>query len=247
MESSKMLVIGGTFLIIIVVAGAFLFTATPLGFVGKFYEGGGSGPRADMSQYSNLPFDEASGLDIKDAEPIKWVKNADGVISGPGNMIFVSSKEFSGDLRGVRTADQRCNEMAQTASLDGDFKAWLSERQLDAITRFRAGDRPYYNMQGQPVAANLDDLAYGNLVNPIMFDENGDKVPPAAMVLTGTQDMGFTKEKTKGALPQCYDWTYSASTLSGSYGLASSTDDRWTDAGVTSCNRDFRIYCIQDG
>jgi hypothetical protein len=174
MESSKVLVLGGTFLIVVIVAGAFLFTTAPFGFVGKFTDvtGADTDSRIDMYQHKDQPF---------------------------------------------------------------------------ADTVRMTGDRPYYDMKGNAVAANLDDLAEGNLRNPIIYDEFGMKVPDSTRVWTGTQEKGFKKEKTQKALPQCYDWTRSASTHLGGYGVASSTNLMWTDAGVANCNSEFRIYCIQDG
>jgi len=153
--------------------------------------------------------------------------------------VFVSSQTYNGNLGGLSGADVKCQGLANTANLQGTFKAWLSTSTVNAKDRFISKNLPYYTVNGIKVADNFNDLIDGSLDNPINVDEKGKIV--SYSVWTGTKTNG---EKETSNL--CNDWMIDSPNYRGRTGDSSSYTDSWTYWNKPTCDNNVRLYCFQD-
>lgn len=127
-------------------------------------------------------------------------------------MTFFITSAGPGDganLGGLSGADQHCQTLAQAAGAGnrfGPWRAYLSTvaggGQLGVNARDRIGDGPWYNANGQMIAANVADLHgdferdRNNIRKPTAIDENGELVngvgdqPNQHDILTGSDSHG---------------------------------------------------------
>jgi len=130
---------------------------------------------------------------------------------------FVTSENpgSGGDLGGLQGADAHCTALAESAGIDGKtWRAYLSTSSVDA--RDRIGDGPWYNVRGELIARNVDELhGDNNISNETAIDENGNTPGYLTMVdgevqrpdslvhdiMTGTNEDGTANEAT------CNNWT----------------------------------------
>jgi len=252
----KVLVLGGFFLLAVLVGSALLFNVSP-GMVGKFVEKTIEEPEVVVpSEYLEpIPFGNEEDSLVKKTEqigtetPSKATPQPKVVESPVGKVkmqIFISSKEYSGNLQRVSGADKQCQELAETAGLEGTFKAWLSTREVDAMERFDGSDKSYYDVLGVRIANNFNDLANGDFVNLLKTTETGAALPAGVSVWTGTEKGGAKKGDTEKGQPYCNFWTTETSPLVGSYGQTGQSGAKWADAGTAKCSRKLRLYCIED-
>jgi hypothetical protein len=132
---------------------------------------------------------------------------------GGGNSMsfFVTSANpgKGGDLGGLEGADAYCQKLAGAAGAGSKkWRAYLSTSSVDA--RDRIGKGPWYNVKGEMIAANLDELHGNNkLTKATNLTEKGQMVngrgdtPNMHDILTGSTADG----KYQGA--SCGDWTSS--------------------------------------
>jgi len=115
------------------------------------------------------------------------------------------------NLGGLEGADSHCNSLAEAAGIEGvEWKAYLSTTELDA--RDRIGSGPWYNVNGEVVATNVENLHSENSLNKeTALDENGDVVngrgdtPNRHDILTGSQLDGTRFSGDEDTT--CSDWT----------------------------------------
>jgi len=183
--------------------------------------------------------------------------------------IFVSSWTVDGSINpspyvecagqtGLARADCACGKAAEFNNLrrsgSHQFYAWLSINstpgpQQDAICRLTqqatvctvpAINQPWYNTQGQVVAANLNNFATATLSTAVRYTESGADMGPD-FVWTSTGTAG-TALNTTGS--DCSSWTSTASST-GSVGNRIDTGTTWTSSNSsTGCGTGQRIYCI---
>ena len=127
------------------------------------------------------------------------------------------------NLGGLEGADQHCQTLAQAAGAGNrTWRAYLSTTpgggQPGVNARDRIGDGPWYNANGQIIAANVADLHgdiqrdRNNIRKPIAVDENGDEVngvgdqPNQHDILTGSDSRGFTILGAANTTT-CNNWT----------------------------------------
>ncbi len=111
------------------------------------------------------------------------------------------------NLGGLDGADRHCQSLAQAAGVGNrTWRAYLSTvaggGQLAVHARDRIGDGPWYNANGQIIAASVADLHgdferdRNNIRKPIAVDQNGDLVngvgdqPNQHDILTGSDSRG---------------------------------------------------------
>jgi len=143
---------------------------------------------------------------------------------------FVSSAtNMTGDLGGLRSADNRCQMLATAAGAGGrTWHAYLSvERDADngnrpTDARSRIGSGPWVNAKGATVATSVADLHARKGDATVFVDEKGQQIngqwagspsPVEHDIMTGsnadgTLMPGFT----------CADWTSSSATAFGQVG-----------------------------
>lgn len=205
--------------------------------------GGSSGSSGEPSSCGDGRLDPGEECDDGDTD------DDDGCTAqcGRDRQIFVTSTIHSGDqIMGLEGGDTICAKAALAGSLPGEFKAWLSDRTTDAISRLHAGKGRYRRVDGLLVAASWAALLSGSLENPIVVTEldtiyeNG--------VWTGTRPDG-----THGVgADHCQDWTLADFTdpeNGGFFGYALAFDAVWTyadeDFNPGPCGGELALYCVE--
>lgn len=127
-----------------------------------------------------------------------------------------------GNLGGLAGADALCQQLAESAGRgDANWRAYLSQapmgnqQQIDA--RDRIGDGPWYNANGDLIAANIDDLHEdrNNIRKYTALNEHGEEVngrgdsPNRHDILTGSDSMGRLYDPDP-AVSTCNNWTSSS-------------------------------------
>ena len=212
--------------------------------------GGGAGTAAGTTELGPQCGDGHvdPGEDCDDANRV----DDDGcnIQCGRDRVIFVTDSLHSGDqLGGLAGADAICRGAAQKAGLANPltFRAWLSDRNVDAAERLLHGKGRYVRVDGQVIAADFDDLLDGELDNPIVITATEQVYQNG--VWTGTRPDG-----TRGiGADHCVDWSHADifdPENGGFFGYAQSWDQRWTfepdpkiDPGP--CTADLALYCVE--
>ncbi|HVH47835.1 MAG TPA: hypothetical protein VM925_36120 [Labilithrix sp.] len=161
----------------------------------------------------------------------------DDAPSEPRRRVFVTSMSWSGNLGGLPGADNHCNTLAGTASLDGDWVAWVSGKDVGALDRLTS-EGPWYLVDGKTLAVrSRADLQNDSLAHPIDISENGVSVAND-VVWTGTR-------AGKYDLSNCNGWTSSSSTQGGMSGSTGSATATWTANIPDGCGVSNRLYCFE--
>jgi Protein of unknown function (DUF1554) len=182
---------------------------------------------------------------MPDAWPIADAgAEGDGLMSDGGadaavaaKRIFVSSLVFTGKLGGTVGADAKCQMLATTARLQGDWKAWLSTRSAAVRNRSTQTAVPYVRVDGVRVANNWADLVDGNLQNPILLNEIGAAEEGDAW--TGTLFDGSSSPAS-----DCSGYT-SDDVGTGHCGTLFATNAGWTDVFRPNCVLPLHLYCLE--
>jgi len=161
-------------------------------------------------------------------------------ISTAGNLVFVSSMQFTGNLGGLTGADAKCQSLATAAGLPGTYKAWLSDTLTDVKTRVTQSTNKYVLIDGTMIAANYTALTSGTIAHAIDRDEHG--VHLATDVFTDSNPNGTATEID--LLFTCNDWTL-GDTVIGEVGRSDVTTKSWTADGDGLCQSPSSIYCLQ--
>jgi len=157
---------------------------------------------------------------------------------GPGvKRVFVTSGRYTGNLGGLSGGDAKCAAAAGAARLGGNWTAWLSDANLDAVDRI-PDESPWYLVDGTTLAfqfkADLTDLPK----HPINRDENGTLVPQFQRVWTGTEYGGMGMPDN-----HCQGWTIGTAAADALVGFVAIT--AWTDEAIVSCASTLRLYCFE--
>ncbi|MEM9066923.1 MAG: hypothetical protein AAGE52_00415 [Myxococcota bacterium] len=171
--------------------------------------------------------DDAAPLDAaQDAAP----EDAAPDVTGP--WVFVSSEVLSGDS--VPRANETCTRLG--AELGGEWIAWISTRERDAVDSVR-GEGPWYRTDGMMAFESREELRVGPRV-PISFDENGDELGDVE-VFTGTNPDG----RYSGV--DCRRWRSYYPEDDGTVGRCAEAGDGWTASASAPCDPPRRVYCFQ--
>ncbi len=164
-----------------------------------------------------------------------------------GFLAFVTSQAVTGDFGGPKKADDLCNTLAAAAALPGagTYLAWLSDATTAPNQRFFKSTRPYIRPDGEPIAADWNDLTSGELLAPIEIDEHGQDIGIGngncfnltALVWTNTTITGVA---TGGS---CDQWTRQDS--SGAAGSLTKDNSDWTQVCAMSCELSAHLYCFE--
>lgn len=157
------------------------------------------------------------------------------------NIIFVTSTIHDGDLGGVAGADAECNARAAAAGLPGEYIAWLSTPEFDAITRI-AGSRGWIRPDGRPFADTLAQDIRPNWYPPAL-DEFGAVVPDGTVTITGTNYKGAFFDK----LGTCADYTATMAAQGVATGDPFSGAGNWSSGGASVCSVPMRLFCLGIG
>jgi hypothetical protein len=160
--------------------------------------------------------------------------------------VFVTSQLFEGNLGGLAGADQKCQALADAATLGGEFRAWLSDANTPITARFQPSQGRYVRVDGVVIANNSSELELSStLRDAISVDETGALVP--ASVTPNTSPYAWTGQgaEPNGNVSYCADWTSSNVEVSGLIGNFTRTD-AWQKLGVAAdCAIDLHLYCFE--
>jgi hypothetical protein len=166
-------------------------------------------------------------------------------VASPLSFFVTSATNPTGNVGGLRGADNRCQTLATAAGAGSKtWRAYLSvERDADngnrpTDARSRIGNGPWVNANGVTVAANLTELHARRGDAAVFVDERGQRIngqwmgsptPNEHDVMTGsnadgTLMTGFT----------CSDWTSDATTTFGQVGHSDGLGPNGDTSGALS-------------
>jgi hypothetical protein len=157
-------------------------------------------------------------------------------------------------------ADEVCTSEANSAGLDGEYRAFLSvETQVDAICRLRGGDglllegcglseqlgeadlsAPFLNMRGLPIAYGTADLEAGLWRLPVGFSSTGAAVSRSVTAWTGSDVTGVVADA------DCAGWSTSDDGIRGS-SAGSPAVSAPAGAYSSKCNGQKALLCFSAG
>jgi len=177
--------------------------------------------------------------------PLYHLCNGSGACSLYAKKVFVSSVSYSGLLRGLSGADQKCQDLATSANLSGTWKAWLSDSTASAGGRLNHWTHWYILTDGMTkIADNWAGLTSGSLLSSINKTENGATVSAQRLIWTNTGSDGSKINTSKATT--CNNWSSSLFIRNGVYGTNSQyTSAQWTNTGSDQCNRAKYLYCLE--
>lgn len=161
--------------------------------------------------------------------------------------VFITERQFNGDLGGSVGADDKCQTEADAADskVKGRvFKAWISgARQKDTIdakrTLFRSKS-PYQLVDGSLLAKDFKSLVNSGPEHFINMFANGKSSSERfeLWTWTGISDRGETLELN------CSDWHSSGADDLGAKGDALE-HSLWSDFYQSKCSDKLRLYCFE--
>lgn len=187
-----------------------------------------------------LVFDGAEECDDGNTEDFDECSNSCTIVVH--RKVFLSSAGWSGNLGGLKGADEKCATAAKSAALTGAFIAWLStDDSSNAALRIGTDFTGVYDLvDGQRVANGWAGLIDAPLLHAINLDETGNQMNNQS-VWTNTEPNGTSA----GAGP-CSQWTSDAfGELKPFVGNSSGNDTTWTKNALQSCATVRRLYCFQ--
>ena len=189
---------------------------------------------------------QSTGCRCSDALPCPAGQCCDGAGMCGECKVFASSSSGPGDIGGLAGADAECQRLATVAGLPGTYKAWLSDANTSAASRFTKATVPYTLPSGEVVATSWADLTSGTLRHAIDQTESGEAVSGtnagAFRAWTNTTGNGGAG----GADPNgnCANWTSDEVLPTGNFGKTTSTT-QWTAGEFQQCPASARLYCFQ--
>jgi hypothetical protein len=168
----------------------------------------------------------------------------DGEICGDscklkGQIVFATSKIYTGALGGLDGADDECNTLAAHLANAGNFRAWIGVQGDSAAERMKHYAVPYVLLDGTIIAESWEDLTDGSLAAKLLVDEHGNALIKASGAWTGTSAGGDHEG------PDCGGWTKGSKEALGTVGDLTMLDAKWSDAGPVDCKAEFALICVE--
>jgi hypothetical protein len=160
-----------------------------------------------------------------------------------GRRTFVTEQPIGvQQLGGVAGADDRCQLLADTLQLGGQWRAWLSEEDdtTSVAQRFTTEpEAPYMLLDFTIVSDSFAQLTTNlGLDHPINLTESLTPVATATSVWTGTTPAGLPSGL------DCNGWTEIDGQVT--IGNASAVTEEWTQAEQNGgCSQMARLYCFE--
>jgi hypothetical protein len=165
-------------------------------------------------------------------------------------MSFFVTSEGPGDganLGGLEGADAHCQQLAEAAGSNKTWRAYLSQSadfrrgDPEIHARDRIGSGPWYNANGQMIAASVTDLHgdlhrdSNNIRKPSAVDENGNPIngagdtPNQHDILTGSDTRGYALRGAFSTNLTCTNWTSNGegSTMVGHHDRLGGPNTSW--------------------
>lgn len=173
-----------------------------------------------------------------------------GPCDAPGSRAFLTSQTYEGDFTavvggedGILGADMICQLHADMAGLGGDWGAWISGTDSDAIDRVEdVGPWHLLDSCGQLFASKAA-ITFSGPERPFNVDENGAEVHPAeSRMWSGTDRFG----RFNGF--SCDGWTVGGPITEGGTGSPYfdwDHEEYWTDNVTSPCAIEARLLCLE--
>lgn len=177
--------------------------------------------------------------------------------------IFLSSREYEGDLDGIRGADDECDKLARRAGMKttGKWKALLFSDQetcpdYDPNLYMSSCENGYYlvDSSGNPdlskkVADDKKHLldAKENLHRKInRFETGRTRDGGTSYVWTGAIRKSSSSRTFIAADEDCYqDWDSTRNKKEGMVGRSTSTSSKFLASNERRCTNEARLYCVE--
>jgi hypothetical protein len=154
--------------------------------------------------------------------------------------VFVTSTSHSGALGGVVGADALCQKAAQSKSLTGTFRAWISDGATDARSRITASG-PWYTVHEDHLAFFASDLEGAPKAD--LLTESSNR--PQSLGKDGVWTDSDAQGKRSGK--DCAGWTSDKVDATGATGSALAYDDAWGGGHESpSCDTLAPLVCFED-
>lgn len=168
--------------------------------------------------------------------------------TGCTKIIFASSQVYNGNLGGSNGADQKCQQLAITAGLPGQYKSFTNDgRRAPAYSSspnvpfVRVDSNIFESGLNTPPIVAIDSSFALPLNYPV--DETEQSLPtnagPSVYVWTGLDSSAIPTGN------DCQGWTSSSSSNIGTVGWTLTTDGTWANYRTFTCDTQQRLYCLQ--
>ncbi len=158
----------------------------------------------------------------------------------PSKRVFISSASYNGNLGGLTGADSKCQQLADSRSLGGTWKAWLSSSTVSTASRLTHNNGQYKLLNNTVIANNWNDLTDGTILGQIATTEANNSL---------TNKKVWTNTKIDGGIyasnRSCSNWASSSSGIQGRQGDNTSTTTSWTSQADNACNASRNLYCFE--
>lgn len=161
----------------------------------------------------------------------------DGVAPTSRKRVFVTSTSQTGNFGGVTGGDAYCATRAAAANLGGNWKAWLSDSNNDAITRLNDVGPWYLIDQVTLVFTNKAAIPSFPLS---AINQSELQTVINAFVATGTLSTGL-----RDAANNCLNWTDGTGGSNARVGSSNLLTASWTANTTGVCSGPARLYCFE--
>jgi len=187
---------------------------------------------------------QLDGVDRFAQCPVFNLCNGTGACSLHAKRVFISSDNYSGDLGGLAGADLSCQTLATASSLNGTWKAWLSDSVNNVNDRFTHSNYPYILIdETTKIADDWNSLTTLGLLSIIDKNEK-NKTVASSNVWTNTNNDGLAVYNNP--IFVCNDWNIKNKRILGVFGKNNLyTTAQWSNFGPATCNTQRRLYCFE--
>ncbi|MBL9016925.1 MAG: InlB B-repeat-containing protein [Myxococcales bacterium] len=160
------------------------------------------------------------------------------------NLMFTTSVKYDGNLGGLAGADAKCQQLATTAGLSGNYRAYLSATGVIAWTRFQ-NVSGWTRVDGKPIVQSILDFGSTTLPNAPELDEAGNNLFAThdVRVWTATQSNGFYAGENCNQGGQQPNW--SSTVGQAVTGICLNVDSTVLISNAPRvCTESYRLYCF---
>ena len=211
------------------------------GLKGDTGEAGPAGPKGDTGEAGN----HANERLCPAGQQVTGIIDGEVECSGDVELVtFITEGLYTLNQFGsLAEADALCQVEADTAELEGQFMAWLSDDTASVASRIPYGStNPYVRPGGLTVAEDWVDLTDGSIAIRNKMTAAGDIITANFFVWTGTDYDGTA------TADNCNNWSVDETgTYTATVGQSGQLTSLWTKDRSLGCGASLarRFYCLQ--